>query len=66
MSEENKTEENEPVIERQSLVSEFSVYLMENKKWWMIPIIVMVLLFGGLFVLVTTNPAIAPFIYSLF
>ncbi len=55
----------EPSATRQGLVSEFCEYLMENKKWWMIPIIIMVVLFGLLFALVAINPAMVPFIYPL-
>jgi hypothetical protein len=47
-------------------VAEFVAYLRENKKWWLIPIVVMVVVFGLLFVLVALNPALAPFIYTLF
>lgn len=54
-----------PGAERRSLLSEFGAYLMENKKWWMIPIVVMVAIVG-LFLLVATNPALQPFIYTLF
>ena len=54
----------DPVPVRRSLLSEFVEYLMENKKWWMIPIIVMVVLLGALLFFAST-PA-APFIYTLF
>lgn len=50
--------------ERQGLVSEFVGFLRENKKWWLAPIIVSVLLLGGLVVL--GGSAAAPFIYTLF
>ena len=49
---------------RPSLVSEFFQFLSENKKWWLAPIIVSVLLLGGLVLLGGT--AAAPFIYTLF
>ncbi len=38
--------------------------LRENKKYWMIPIIIVLLLFGLLLILGTTGAA--PFIYTLF
>lgn len=38
--------------------------LRHNKKWWMIPIIAVLLLFGVLLILGTTGAA--PFIYTLF
>ena len=54
-----------PSAERRSLLAEFGAYLMENKKWWMIPIVVMVALVGLVLVAVS-NPALQPFIYMLF
>jgi hypothetical protein len=49
---------------RSSLVGEFIEFLGENKKWWLAPIIVSVLLLGALVLLGGT--AAAPFIYTLF
>jgi len=46
------------------LVSEFVEFLRENKKWWLAPILVVLLLFGILIVLAGTGAA--PFIYTLF
>jgi hypothetical protein len=40
-------------------------FLKVRKKFWMIPIILILLLFGALIVL-TSGSAIAPFIYTLF
>lgn len=44
---------------------EFWRFLMENKAWWITPIVVIL---GGLVVLIayTEGNGIAPFIYSLF
>ena len=50
--------------ERVGLVSEFIQFLGENKKWWLAPIVVSILLLGGLVLLGGT--AAAPFIYTLF
>ena len=44
--------------------AEFYALLVENKKWWLAPIIA-VLLVLALFVVLTSS-AIAPFIYTLF
>lgn len=52
-----------PRAKRTSLASEFLAYLMDNKKWWMIPIILMVLLLA-LALILTATPA-APFMYTL-
>ncbi len=46
------------------LVSEFVDFLKHNKKWWLTPIVIVLLLVGGLAVLGGT--AAAPFIYTLF
>ncbi|MDP6058914.1 MAG: DUF5989 family protein [Pirellulaceae bacterium] len=46
------------------LVREFVDFLRYNKKWWLTPII-LVLLGVALLVLLTSSPA-APFIYTLF
>ena len=49
---------------RESFVSEFAQFLMNNKKWWMIPIIAVLLLVGAL--LIVGGSGVAPFIYTLF
>ncbi len=40
-------------------------FLKERKKFWLLPLIAVLLLFGVLIVL-TSGSAIAPFIYTLF
>jgi hypothetical protein len=51
--------------ERQvGLVSEFLEFLRDDKKWWLLPIVFVLLLFGGLVLL--SGTAAAPFIYTLF
>jgi hypothetical protein len=40
-------------------------FLRARKKFWLFPIIVLMLIFGGLIVL-TKGTAIAPFIYTIF
>lgn len=40
-------------------------FLRERKKFWLLPLIVILLFFGALIVL-TAGSAIAPFIYTLF
>ena len=47
-----------------SLVREFWDFLRYNKKWWLTPIILVLLIFGVLLFLTTTG--LAPFIYPLF
>ncbi len=40
-------------------------FLSERKKFWLLPVVLVLLLFGVLIVL-TSGSAIAPFIYTLF
>ena len=47
-----------------NLVREFWYFLGQSKKWWLLPILVLFLLFGVLMLLSST--AAAPFIYTLF
>jgi len=53
------------VSDRVGIFAEFVEFLWERKLWWMIPMIVVLVLFGGLLIL-TQSSAIAPFIYTLF
>jgi len=46
------------------MLGDISTFLFTNKKWWMTPIIVILLLFGVLIYM--SGTALAPFIYSLF
>jgi hypothetical protein len=40
-------------------------FLKERKKFWLLPIIITMLLFGALIIL-SSGSAVAPFIYTLF
>jgi hypothetical protein len=46
-------------------VLELWAFMRERKKFWLLPIVVVLLAFGGL-VALTQGTAIAPFIYTLF
>jgi hypothetical protein len=48
-----------------SFAREFWAFLRVRKKFWLLPIVVMVLVFGALLALAQSS-AIAPFIYTLF
>jgi len=48
-----------------SLVVELWSFLKTRKKLWLLPIVVMLILFGGLLLLAQSS-AVAPFIYSMF
>jgi Family of unknown function (DUF5989) len=47
-----------------TLIQEFVKFIVENKAWWMIPILLSFGLIGLLVVLSQTS--VAPFIYTLF
>jgi hypothetical protein len=48
-----------------SFVKEFWAFLRVRKKFWLLPILMMLLIFGGL-LLLAQGSAVAPFIYTLF
>lgn len=47
------------------IIKELLEYLIQNKKYWLIPLILILVLFGALIVL-TQGSAVSPFIYSIF
>ncbi len=61
---------NEPTLDRLAdspqpgLAAELLDFLKNNKKWWLLPILLMLGLLGTLMALATTGAA--PFIYTLF
>ncbi len=46
------------------VLAEFWDFLRYNKKWWLLPILIVLMLIGVLILL--SGTAIAPFIYTLF
>ena len=50
---------------RQSLIKEFFLFVKEEKKWWMIPLLAVLLLVGAIMVFAGSSP-LAPFLYPLF
>lgn len=48
-----------------SLIREIFAYMGARKKWWLLPIIAVLVLVGGLLVL-AQGSAVAPFIYTIF
>ena len=46
-------------------IKEFVEFLVERKKYWLIPILIVLVVFGALIVL-SQGTAIAPFIYTIF
>jgi hypothetical protein len=49
----------------QSIISEFWEFLKVRKRYWLLPIVAVLLLLGALIVFTQTS-AVAPFIYALF
>lgn len=47
------------------IVGEIWAFLRARKKWWLLPVIAIMLLFGSLLV-VAQGSALAPFIYAIF
>jgi len=48
-----------------SLVGELWAFLRARKKWWLLPIIIIMVLIGGLLVF-AKGSVLAPFIYTIF
>lgn len=46
-----------------NLLSEVWAFAWQNKAWWLVPTVVVLLLLG---VLIFSGQAVAPFIYTLF
>ena len=49
-----------------SLGQEIVHMLKHNKKYWMIPLLLFLLVLGAIVVIAATSPGVAPFIYTLF
>lgn len=50
--------------DRRGMVGEFIDFLQYNKKWWLLPIVLVILVLGALVLL--GGSGFAPFIYTLF
>lgn len=64
MADDGKSFSDEAGEERLSLMAEFLYFLRDNKKWWLLPILIVLGLVGFLAFLGGT--AAAPFIYTIF
>jgi len=53
------------LMSKLGIFGELLVFLWRRKLWWMIPMIVVLILFG-LVLIFTQSSAVAPFIYTLF
>lgn len=50
---------------KQSLIKEFFLFIKHEKKWWLIPLIGVLLIVGALVLFASSSP-LAPFLYPLF
>jgi len=48
-----------------TFLRELTEFMLMRKKYWLIPIVLLLLMFGGLIVL-SQGSAVAPFIYTIF
>ncbi len=55
----------EESMSRLGLLKEFWEFLRYRKKWWLLPIVLILVLLGAL-IIFTQSSTVAPFIYTLF
>jgi hypothetical protein len=48
-----------------TFLAELLEFMRERKKYWMLPILILLVMFGGIIVL-TKGSVVTPFIYTLF
>lgn len=51
---------------KQSLVREFIGFIAHEKKYWMIPLIAVLLVIGLFLIIAASSGPLAPFIYTMF
>lgn len=64
-SSERKIRKRRPVSHEPSIISELWAFMRMRKKWWLLPILVVMLLLGS-FLVFAQGSALAPFIYTIF
>lgn len=52
-------------MKRLGLFYEFWLFLRQNKKYWLVPMLIILVVMGALLVFAQSS-ALAPFIYSIF
>ena len=60
-----KAQTNLKMVSKLAILREFLDFLRVRQKWWIMPIIIVLLLLGGLLIF-ANGSALAPFIYTLF
>lgn len=53
------------LLNRYSIIKELLSFFWQEKMWWMIPMIIILVLLGILMIFAQSSP-VAPFIYTLF
>ena len=53
------------IVSRLGILGELITFLWQKKRWWLIPVVVILVILGLLFV-VAGSSGLAPFIYTLF
>ena len=61
----NVDQHNETSVLAMSFIKEFWEFLKVRKKYWLFPIVFVLIIFGALIIL-SQGSAIAPFIYTIF
>ncbi len=51
-------------MSNKSLLKQAWSFMKQNKAWWLVPLIIMIILLGTLVILGTSSP-VSPFIYAL-
>ena len=52
-------------LSRFSVLKQFWLFIKEEKKWWLLPLIFIIIVFG-LLLIFTQGSAVAPLIYTIF
>ena len=67
MSDPKKSEFERAAAEqgRGGILSELWGFMKQNKKWWLLPLLLTLLIFGVL-IFLSSSTGLAPFIYTLF
>ncbi len=62
---ENRTKNKGRLRQNYEVIKLLFKFIMENKKWWLIPFVLILVLFG-LFVSFVGNSSVMPLLYALF
>ena len=62
---ENKTKNKSRIRQNYEIIKLLFRYIKENKKWWLIPFL-LVLAFFGIFISFVGNSSVMPILYALF